>query len=316
MFGSRSAAAKEAAPSSGGEHPQHQNQEIELRHDQPPAPHVTQARVVGRGGGGGFDVAETFGRASGPEKLLILIAAGLSGTAAFMSVMGMTVLYPLEPTTIMVFGGLIEAAKFCGFAIVIGGWRNYSGFGKWAAFVLLIVAAIINASGVYGKLIANHTTTAAGRTAAFAERDADQGAKLEVASSRLSDIDRRINLIDGASEGAAKRGRSNSALRAIEQQKRQRAALVSERNGAAQEVANFKAGRTGMSARHQEDEAAATPVRYAAALFEDFGLVKPGTDPEKLMRWLSFLLLLSGDPLALALMVAINSRARRQGGAA
>jgi hypothetical protein len=273
-------------------------------------------RGGGIGGGGGFDAVESFRHATWAERLLILIAAGLSGTAASMSVSGMVVLYPLEPITIMVFGGLIECAKFFGFSVIAAGWRHYGGVSRWTAAALLLVAAIINASGVYGKLIANHTTTAAGRTAAFAEHDADQGAKLEVASGKLADIDRRIGLIDGAAEGAAKRGRSKSALSAIDAQKRQRAALVAERHGAAQEVASLKAGRSGMAARHQEDEAAATPVRYAAALFEDFGLIQPGTDPERLMRWLSFMLLLAGDPLALALMVAINSRARRQGGAA
>jgi hypothetical protein len=225
-------------------------------------------------------------------------------------------MYPVEPTVIMVFGGLIELAKFFGFGVLAAGFSHYGGLSRWAAVVLLLNAAVINASGVYGKLIANHVGVAADRTATFTERDASQGAKLEVASARLADIDRRISLIDDAAEGAAKRGKSKSALGAIEAQKKQRASLVAERQGPAQEVANLKAGRSGLAARHQEDEAAATPVRHAAALFEDFGFIQPGTDPEKLMRWLSFLILLSGDPLALTLMVTINSRAKSQGGAA
>jgi hypothetical protein len=277
--------------------------------------HVVVRPKGGGGGPPGFDAVDAFRKSTWAERLLILIAGGLSGTAAYMSVTGMVVMFPVEPGVIMVFGGLIELAKFFGFGVLAAGWKAYSPLSRWAAALLLLIAALINAGGVYGRLIANHVGVAADRTATYATRDAGEGAKLEVASAKLADIDRRIALIDGAAEGAAKRGRSKSALSAIEAQKRQRAALVSERERVAREVADLKAGRSGLAARHEADEAAATPVRYAAALFEDFGLLKPGTDPEKLIRWLSFMILLSGDPLALALMVAINSRARRQGGA-
>jgi hypothetical protein len=225
----------------------------------------------------------------------------------------MVVMYPAEPVVIMVFGALIEVAKFVGFGVLAASWMAYGFVPRWVAALLLLVAAVINASGVYGKLIANHAGPAAGRTAAYTEKDGDEGAKLEVAAGKLADIDRRINLIDGAAEGAAKRGRANTAVSVIREQQKARAGLVQERERAAQEVAKLKAGRSGMAARHQEDEASTLPVRHAAALFEDFGLVKPGTDPEKLIRWLSFMLLVAGDPLALALMVAINSRVRRQG---
>jgi hypothetical protein len=46
-------------------------------------------------------------------------------------------------------------------------------------------------------------------------------------------------------------------------------------------------------------------------LFEDLGIVKHGEDPERLVRWLAGLVLLTGDPLALALVWIIGSRAKR-----
>jgi hypothetical protein len=292
---------------------------------QPPAPDGSGAREPavdtvyatyvprpGEPAAPGFDAVDAFRGASTPERILLLIAAGLSGTAAYMSVTGMVVMYPAEPTVIMVFGSLIELAKFVGFGVLAAGWRGYSPLSRWTAALLLLVAAVINASGVYGKLIENHVGVAAGRTAAYTTRDAGEGARLEVASGRLADIDRRINLIDATAEGAAKKGKAKTATSAIDANKRQRAALTAEREAAAKEVANLKAGRSGLAAQHQADEAATTPVRYAAALFEDFGLIERGTDPEKLMRWLSLMILLSGDPLALSLMVTINSRTRRR----
>jgi hypothetical protein len=290
--------------------------------DHVPARHAERLPWRRRGGGGtgggdgpGFDAVDAFRRATWAERLLILIAAGLSATAAYVSVTGMTVLFPAGAVVIVVLGSLIEAGKFVGFGVISAGWRTYSFLSKWIVAGLLITAALINAAAVYGWLISNHAGPAAARSATYTERSAGDGAKQEVVQARLDDLNKRISIIDGAAEGAAKRGRSKSAINAIESQKKARAQLAAERDRVQQELAGLKAGRSGMTARHEVDEAAAVPVRYAAALFEDMGLIKPGTDPEKLIRWLSFMILLCGDPLALAVMVMVNSRARRQGGA-
>jgi hypothetical protein len=263
----------------------------------------------------GFDAADAFRRGSAWERLLLIIAVGLSGTAAYISVNGMLTLYPAGGAVILVLGGLMESLKFVGFGVVSAGWRAYSWMSRWIFATLLLIAATVNACGVYGWLISQNAAPAAARSAAFTRQDADAGAKLEVASGRLADIDRRINLIDAAAEGAAKKGMSKSAIAAIEAQKRQRATLVTERQQVAQEVAQLKAGRSGLAARHGEDEAAALPVKYAAALFEDVGLLAAGTDPQKLFRWISFFILLCGDPAALAALFMVNSRARRGGAA-
>jgi hypothetical protein len=251
------------------------------------------------------------GKASGAERLMILIAAGLSGTCAFMSVSGFVVMVPGAPTCAMIFGYLAETAKFVGAGIISSGWKSYSWLSKMVFGALLAVAAVINAAGVYGFLISNHAGPAALRAAVFTERDAGEGAKLEVAQGKLADLDKRLSLIDGASEGAAKRGKANSAMNAIAEQKKARAGIAAERERVAQEVASLKAGRNTMAAHHQGDEAATLPVRYSALLFEDFGWLKPGGDPERLWRWLAFLILMTGDPIALAAMFMINSRHRK-----
>lgn len=287
--------------------------------DSHPAHLPADGRVVARpkGGGGdstGVDAIDTFRRATTVERLVLLLAFGLSATAAYMSVSGMAMLVPWGVTGIVVFCSLIELMKFFGFGVVSSGWRTY-GHSKWFFAVLLFIAALINAAGVYGWMISNHTGPAAARSAAFTEKDADAAAKVEVASGRLADIERRIRLIDDAADGAAKRGRAKSAVNAIESQKKARAALSAERDRAQQDLAGLRAGRTGLAANREVDETAAMPVRAAMALFEDVGLIKPGTDPEKLFRWLAAMILMAGDPMALAAMFMINSRGRRQGGA-
>jgi hypothetical protein len=193
-------------------------------------------------------------------------------------------------------GGLMEALKFVGFGVVSAGWKSYGATSR--------------------SIFSQHTAPAAARSATFTAGDGDAAARVEVAQAKLNDLDKRLSLIDGAAEGAARRGRANSALNAIQDQKKPRAAIEAERERAVKELADLRAGRAGLAAQRQVDEAAALPVRYAAALFEDVGILRPGTDPEKLFRWISFFILLCGDPAALAAMFMVNSRGRRKGAAA
>jgi hypothetical protein len=250
--------------------------------------------------------------ASWPEHLFLLISLRLSATAAYVSVyFGMTVLFPAAGVTIIVLGGFIEAAKFVGFGVVSAGWSAYGWLGKSADAFLLGLAAVVNAAAVYGWLISSHAGPAAERSASYNTADAGAGAKAEIVRAKLDDAIQRIRLIDDAAEGAAKRGRSRAALNAIDSQKKTRTGLVAERDRLQQELADAKAGRTNIASKRQVDEASALPIRYAALLFEDIGMIAPGTDPEKLMRWLAFMILMCGDPLALAAMWMVNSRARR-----
>jgi hypothetical protein len=54
-------------------------------------------------------------------------------------------------------------------------------------------------------------------------QDAALAAKIEVAAGKVADLDRRLGQIDTAVEQAAKRGRTNVALSAMEGQRRARA---------------------------------------------------------------------------------------------
>jgi hypothetical protein len=88
-----------------------------------------------------------------------------------------------------------------------------------------------------------------GEAAAVLEtQDAVLAAKIEVAAGKVADLDRRLGQIDTAIEEAAKRGRTNTALSAMEGQRKARAGLAGEQN----EVAGSwprPQGRTRLAAR-------------------------------------------------------------------
>jgi hypothetical protein len=101
---------------------------------------------------------------------------------------------------------------------------------------------------------------------------------------------------------AAKHGRTNTALSAMEAQRRARAGLTSERNEAAGTLAALRAERASLAAEGRRFDTEAAPIRYVAEL------LGTDTDSEKAIRWLIALMVLCRDPLAVALTAATSAR--------
>jgi hypothetical protein len=126
---------------------------------------------------------------------------------------------------------------------------------------------------VYAQLVAAHVGDRGAAAASIESQDAALVARIEVAAGKVADLDRRLGQIDQAVEEAAKRGRTNAALSAIEGQHRARGSLVDERNREA--GAALKAERAQVAARGRQIDAEAAPIRYVAEL------VGANTDSER-----------------------------------
>jgi hypothetical protein len=167
-------------------------------------------------------------------------------------------------------------------------------------FVLGIAA--INGVGVFSQLVSAHVGERGAAQAAVETVDAALGAKLELAASRVADLDRRVGQIDGAIEEAAKRGKTTAALSAMEGQRQTRAALAGEREKAVGILAALKAERAGVASHARQQEAESAPIRYVAEM------LGAETDSEKAIRWLILLMVLCCDPLAIALTATASAR--------
>jgi hypothetical protein len=188
----------------------------------------------------------------------------------------------------------------CGW--LAGAWREVSFTFRGILMALIAGLAVINAAGTSSQLTAAHVgdraTTGAVRTLQATELDN----RIEVAAANLADLDRRIAAIDGIVAGAAQRGRANTAAAIMGDQRRDRAALVSERQRAAEVLAALKVDRGGVQARAAIAESEAMPIRFAAELL---GI---DADPERAIRWLIALLVCCLDPMALALTASVSVR--------
>jgi hypothetical protein len=155
---------------------------------------------------------------------------------------------------------------------------------------------------VYSQLVSAHVGKAALTAGAHNMQIADLDARLEAAGAKVTDLDRQISAIDGVISGAAARGRANTALAAMEGQKQVRAALVAQRQAAADKVADLKIERAGAGERAKIAAVEAAPIQYVAKLFGADG------DPEAAIRWLILAMTLCADPMSLMLCAAVSAR--------
>ena len=152
------------------------------------------------------------------------------------------------------------------------------------------------------QLVSAHVGERGAAASAIETQDAVLAARIEVAAHSIADLDRRLGQIDSAIEEAAKRGRTNAVLPAIEGQRKARVAVADQRQREGVALADLKAGRASLSAKGRQIETEAAPIRYVAEL------VGVDTDSERAIRWLIALMVLCCDPLAIALTAAVSAR--------
>jgi hypothetical protein len=251
--------------------------------DTPPAERVTIIRVVAG--------IASYVAAIAIDVVAYTTAIGLASVAALFSIKGMVQLFPGAPLLIIAMASMMEASK-----LVTAGWlarRWHATMWFWRLVLVVLVAglALINAAGVYAQLVAAHVGDRGAATSDIEVKDAALAAKIDVQAHKVADLDRRLNQVDTAIEEAARRGKTNAALSAMEGQRKARGALVDERNREAGTLAALKAERAGVAAKGRQIETEAAPIRYVAEL------VGADTDSEKAIRWLIALMVLCCDPL-------------------
>jgi hypothetical protein len=230
--------------------------------------------------------------------LAYVVAVALAGIAAYFSIRGMIVLFPGAPTAIVVMGVAMEAAKLVTVAFLAHQWRLLGHLSRGVLVTLVTGLAAINAAGVYSQLVAAHFGDRISATSAVETEASALAAKIEVQTQTVADLDRRVGQIDAAISEMVRRGRTSGALEAIGAQRKLREALVSQRRHEADTLAALKSEAGVVAAKSRQIEVEAAPIMYVAQLM--------GATTEQAIRLLILLMVLTCDPLALALTAAAS----------
>ena len=245
-------------------------------------------------------VPATPERASSAFALVAALA--LATVAAYFSVTGMAEIFPGAPIAVMVLAATMEAGK-----LVIAGWlaAHWRRVGwKMRSVMVALVAglALINAAGVFGKLVEVHVSMAASARSSVAERTETLDARVTAQSAAVADLDSRVAQIDRAVDESTRRGRATRAISIATQQRATRDGLDTQRQAATAALVGLQTQRAALVGERSRIEASAGPIQYLAMMV--------GAAPEAAVRWLILLMVLCCDPAAIALTVAATGSRR------
>ena len=155
---------------------------------------------------------------------------------------------------------------------------------------------VLNSIGVYGFLSRAHIEHSLAGDLSVARKAADIEARLSVQAGVVADIDRRLSQIDTAIEQTTAHGRGKAAMVLADQQRKNRAELVTSRTTEAGKLANLKVEKAAVDGERKAVEADLGPVRYLTTLI--------GTTDEVAMRYFILVVALLLDPAAVLLLLA------------
>ncbi len=235
----------------------------------------------------------------------ITAALGLATVAAYFSVAGMAEIFPGDPVAVMVLAATMEAGKLVIAGWLAAHWRQTNWRMRTVMVALVAGLALINAAGVFGKLVEAHVSVAATARSDVTERIEALDARVVAQTAVVADLTGRIAQIDRAVDESTKRGRVTRALNIVTQERATRDGLDTQRQAATAMLVGLQAQRAALTGERSRIEASTGPIQYLAMMV--------GAAPEAAVRWLILLMVLCCDPAAIALTVAAaSSRVREQ----
>jgi len=241
-----------------------------------------------------------------PERtsgaLALVAAVALATVAAYFSVTGMAEIFPGAPVAIMLLAATMEAGKLVMAGWLAAHWRRVGWKMRSVMVALVTGLALINAAGVFGKLVETHVSVAASARSSVAERIDALDARVTAQSAVVADLGNRVAQIDRAVDESTRRGWVTRSINIATQQRLTRDGLDAQRQAATATLVGLQAQRATLVAERFRVEASAGPIQYLAVMV--------GAAPETAVRWLILLIVLCCDPAAIALTVAAASSRR------
>ena len=243
-------------------------------------------------------------RARTSRAFALVAALALATVAAYFSVAGMAEIFPGDPVAVMVLAATMEAGKLVIAGWLAAHWRRTNWKMRTVLVALVAGLALINAAGVFGKLVEAHVSVAATSRSGVTERIEALDARVRAQSAVVADLDGRVAQIDRAVDESTRLGRVTRAINIATQQRVTRDGLDTQRQAATATLVGLQAQRAALAGERSRIEASAGPIQYLAMM--------AGVAPEVAVRWLILLMVLCCDPAAIALTVAAAGARTRQ----
>lgn len=229
----------------------------------------------------------------------LMSALALASVSGFFGIVGMTAIFAAAVMPVMVMTGVLEAAKLVTAAWLARHWRTAPLVLRLPLVVMVLLLMALTAIGTFGFLSHAHLDRQIVAAEAIARDAAPLQQRIALAQSAVADLDGRIVQLDDMVKASTMRGRTKLAMALVNDQSKSRSDLVTQRQDVAERLSGLRVEQAGVEAQRVRLAGEAGPALYLTKLFGS-------DDTEATIRFITALLVLVLDPLAVLLTVAAS----------
>ena len=243
--------------------------------------------------------------------LPFITAIGLSGVAAYYSVIGLAQIFPGSYWPIIIMGSVLEMSKLVTVSWLYNNWNVTT---RWMRYYFLIAVLLlmgITSMGIFGylsKAHIEHSTSLSPlieKEFIYDEKIKVQKETIEANRKNLLQLDAAVDQVMARSTDVRGAERSNQ-IRKAQQKERIRAADEIAR--AQTEIQKITEEKSPISLEIKKAESDLGPIKYVAEVVyetQDRDLI------DKAVRLVIFVIIVVFDPLAILLLIAANQTYRK-----
>ena len=245
--------------------------------------------------------------------LMLATALTLSAVAAYYSIFGLTAIFAAAVIPIIVMGSTLEVAKLVVASWLYRNWKEVNTLMKIYFVTALAVLMFLTSMGIFGFLSKAHLDQAlpSGEIAAQVQMlDQKISVQKEIINDNrtlLRQLDEAVNQTMGRSTDEQGAARSVSIRKS---QAKERAAANKAIDTAQTEVNKLLEQRAPIASQLRQVEAEVGPVKYIAALI--YGDTADQSTLESAVRIVILMIVFVFDPLAVLMLIAVNSDLKRK----
>jgi hypothetical protein len=244
--------------------------------------------------------------------LPFLTAIGLSGIAAYYSVIGLAQIFPGSYWPIIIMGSILEASKLVTVSWLYNNWNNTVNVMRYYFLAAIILLMMITSMGIFGFLSKAHLEHSSdnaplvNKISILDERIKTERENIDANRKILKQYDEIVDQTMGRTTDEKGTDKAQ-AIRRTQQKDRSR--ILQDIQQSQTTIAKYSEERAPLSNELKKIEADVGPIKYIAALLYNQAVDVDIID--KAVRLVILLIIVVFDPLAILLLIASNQTYRK-----
>jgi hypothetical protein len=237
--------------------------------------------------------------------LVLLSGLAISAVAEYYSIMGLIAIYPAALIPIVIMGVVLGLGKISGTVWLKQNWEWSPFFLKAYVLPAIVALMLITSLGVFGFLSKAHSDQSLvsgdvqSKIAVYDEKIKIAKDNIDANRKSLKQMDEAVDQVMGRSSD--EKG-ADKAVGVRRSQQKERARLQSEIQAEQKTISALSEERAPIAAEVRKVEAEVGPIKYIAHLL--YGENPDANILEKAVIWVTVLIVIVLDPLAVVLLLA------------